>query len=166
MPNKPNRASIIEEETELAASLVTTLPATSFLVNEQTMTTTQFTTLLESHISLMSEITNERGDLHAKVVKAAGMRATIEDGIESLKALVAATYGANSSQAVTLKFGAAQRKKPTAATRAAAVQKDLATRKARDTEGKDEKAAVHGTPPATATPPAATPAVVEPTRGK
>src|SRR5580698_9518343 len=100
MPNKPNRASIIEEETELAASLVTTLPATSFLVNEQTMTTTQFTTLLESHISLMSEITNERGDLHAKVVKAAGMRATIEDGIESLKALVAATYGANSSQAV------------------------------------------------------------------
>jgi hypothetical protein len=155
MTQKPNRASKVEEETELAASLVSTLPTASFMVGDQLMTSTQFETLLDSHISLMSEITNDRAALHAKIIQGDAMRASIELGIESLKALVTSTYGANSTQAITLKFAAAKRKKPTAATRAAAVEKDLATRVARDTKGKDQKEEVHGA--VTATPPAAPP---------
>ena len=116
-------------------------------------------TLLESHTAYEQALKARNG--------AETTRLATDKG---LKAWVITTFGAGSAQASDFGFSPATVKAKSAETKALAVKKVLATRKARMTLGKRQKASIKGTveaPTAPADPaitaPAATPAAVAPT---
>ena len=107
--------------------------------------------LLQSFVDLLNSVITARGPyleaLKNETAKAPALRAIVS----AFRAYVVATFG-NSPQ-VLADFGIAPRKAPlpkTAQEKVIAVEKSAATRAARHTMGKRQKAKVKGTVPATA----------------
>lgn len=144
---------------------------TKLVFGGTTFTLTQVLQLLQGFLDLMAAVDTARATFQAKLKAFRDQAPITRAQIRAFVVFVRATFGNNPD--VLADFGLAPHKVPapkTVKTKTVAVQKALATRTARHTMGKVQKAAITGTPaatapavtttPATPAPPAATPPAV------
>jgi hypothetical protein len=114
---------------------------------------------IQSLIALINDVNAARATYQAKVKVMRAQAPALRKQLAAFVAFVRATFG--NQPDVLADFGLAPHKEPapkTVETKATAVEKTLATRAARGTKGKKQKAAIHGTLPVTEPAVAATPA--------
>jgi hypothetical protein len=128
--------------------------------------------LLQSYIALLNDVDAAKAAYQAKVKVMRTQAPTLRTQIRAFVVFVRATFG--NQPDVLADFGLAPYKAPGAKTvvvKAAAVQKNLATRQARGTKGPKQKKAITGASSATAptvaatTPSGSSPAVTSPQTG-
>jgi hypothetical protein len=105
----------------------------------------QVTATVTAHTAWMNQLRSER----TLVARVDPMALDLENYLRGL-------YGTTSTALVDYGLNPRAPRKPTPTTKVGAAQKSAATRKARNTLGKRQKAAIHGTVPVPVTPTAAT----------
>jgi hypothetical protein len=154
------KADNVLELQALMTGITTLLPHVDpFLLSRQTYPRADLLARVQARLDAAIATKNARITLHNVVDAERNAQAAFKGLHASFRAYLVAVYGANAPE--LQQFGYVQNRKPkrTAQTKADAALKAKATRTARGTKGKKQKAAIHGAPPptaATATPPAAT----------
>ncbi len=118
------------------------------------MTATQVVALLKSHLVAINADLQGKAAQARLVAAQLALRTNVKSVAEAVEAYVVGAYGKGAAQLSTLGFTTAKRQVPTTETQALAAEKRRATRAARGTKGKRQKAGIHGTVtvPATSNP--------------
>jgi hypothetical protein len=139
------KALTIAEYTAFAAKLPKYCPNTIFNFDGQSYTTPQVVTFIQTVLSITSAVTTAEGAL--KAARAAAAAAQAKEGVTVRGVRDIAALQFKSAPDVLTDLGITPRKAPkplSSAARAAAEAKAKATRIARGTKGKKQKAAVTG----------------------
>jgi hypothetical protein len=157
-------AALVDEQ-KLATQLPTVLPNQTYLVEGVTMTCAEVVAQVEQHIRAEQQLASLKAQLKEVQLTIKDVRSRTSTTLKVVKTTTGAALGTGSQKYQDLGFPAAKRRKTTtAAEKALAAERNVATREARGTKGSRQKAAIHGTVPAPAaapTPSPATPAVVK-----
>jgi hypothetical protein len=159
IPNA-NKPSLVTAETTIVGHLASVLGKISLPINGETMTTAQLVALYQSHLDAISKIDSLRAQLTAAIKAEVEVRATAKGATICLRNYVAALYGDASTQYSSLGFAARKEPQKTAESKALAVKKLLATRAARHTMGKVQKAKITGNVPEAPAAPVSAPVTV------
>jgi hypothetical protein len=146
VPNK-SIPMIITAETALVTGVPKHMPNVVLAVNRAKLSGAQIVAAAKAHLALIAEIKRMRGELDRMLANAKAMRLSMSARRLAVKAYAVATFGAQSIELHALGFSVKKPAKPSAETRRAAVEKRLATRKARNTMGTKQRKAIKGTPP-------------------
>ena len=146
--------SIVAAENTVITQLPVLLSNVTFNVNGVKFTTAQAVAKLQAHQAAIETQAQAKAALHAATVAQQALREEVQALVTAIVAFVVAGYGTNSPYLATLGFAKGSRQKPTSATAALAAEKSKATRQARGTKGKRQKASIHGTVPPTGNAPA------------
>jgi hypothetical protein len=152
--SRSNYASIVAAEDTLIDELPGLLSNVTFNIKGTKMTTAQVVAQLQAHQAAIATQAKAKAALHEATLAQQLLREAVQATAAAVAAYVVAVYGANSPYLATLGFAPAARQKPTLATRALAAEKSKATRQARGTKGKRQKASIHGTVSASGNAPA------------
>jgi hypothetical protein len=147
-----NAAAVIAAEDTLLAELPGLPAGAAFNVNGTVLTLAQALAKLTAHKAAFAACAKAKAALHEAVLAQQALRAVVQATAAAVRAYVVAIHGANSPHLATLGFAPVVRQEPSAATRALAAEKSRATRQARGTKGKRQRAAIHGTVPAAGSP--------------
>jgi hypothetical protein len=125
-----------------------------FLLSGKPYTAAQLIPMYQKVVDGLLAVAGKRGELHNLVVQLRLDEAAEHAIDKALQAWVVVTYGANSQAMTDFDYPPPKPRKVTAKVMAQAVDKSLATRKARHTAGTKQKAAITGEspPPAPAKP--------------
>jgi hypothetical protein len=134
-----DRQIITALTTYFAASATFTLGGTVYKVSE-------LTKLFQDRIDADNGADAQRAAWLVAVAEARGKAAAVATLLPLLRGAVVGTYGPESKTAVDFGF-VKKTSRMSAAVRAQAVEKSLATRKARGTLGKNQRAKIKGAPP-------------------
>jgi hypothetical protein len=162
VPNS-STAALTKAETTLVAELPAVLGKTSIPVGGKSMTPQQIVAIFQRHLDAMAALTKQRAQTTAAVQTERAERATAQAAVPYIRNYVAAAFGENSQQYASLGFAPRKPAQQTVESKAQAHLKMLATRKARQTLGKVQKAKIHGVVPAPAPAPAPVPVGSAPT---
>jgi hypothetical protein len=150
-------ASLVAEQ-KLATELPTLLPNLTVLVDGVTMTGAAVVADVEQHIAAEQQILAVKEQLKELQSRIKPVRAKVRAEAQAVKTAATVAFGSDSQSYQKLGFTSPKlRKVASAATKAEGIVKGAATREARGTKGSRQKAAIHGTVPAT-TPTAPAPA--------
>jgi hypothetical protein len=127
---------------------------TQFLVNAKPYAAAQLIPIFQKVVDGLLAVAGKRGELHNLVAQLRLDEAAEHAIDKGLQAWVVVTYGANSQAMTDFDYPAPKPRKVAAKVKAQAVDKGLATRKARHTLGTRQKAPIKGdvTPAAPAKP--------------
>jgi hypothetical protein len=125
------------------------MPNAIFVVNGVKLTTTEAVAVLVSHKASTATVGTTDIAYHAAVAADKALFVQAKDVLAAIEIGSAAAFGVNSTEVATLGFASKKRAAPSAETVAEAVEKAKATRAARGTGGKKQKAKIKGTPAAT-----------------
>jgi hypothetical protein len=149
-------ASLVVEQ-KLVTELPTVLPDQSYVVGAVTMTRAEVVAQLDQHLGAEQQLASLKAQLREALTNIKGMRAQANKTVQTIKVTSGAVLGTTNPQFETLGFTPPKlRKTTTAAEKALAAARNVATREARGTKGPRQKAAIHGTVPAPVTSPVAT----------
>jgi hypothetical protein len=184
MPNpildtNSSRPTVAGAETFIIDRMPALLPGATMSVSGVATTSEQVVSTFAAHRAAMTATDAAKKAYHDAVAAERELYAKARAAAAALQLYIAAVCGANSPTAAALGFEPKPRAEPSAAVKRDAVEKRAATRQARHTMGKRQRAAVKGQPSATASVarepvaaavalpdgvsvPAAAPAVVEP----
>jgi len=120
----------------------------SFLINQKTFTKADLVAKFQSRIDAAEKTKVARTALHACVAAERALQAEVAPLRMGFKFFLQSRYGKNSAE--LQKFGFTQTKatQRSAVAKSTAVSKGRATRQARGTKGKKQKALIKGSPPA------------------
>lgn len=150
--NKPSNANVVDTCSQRLNALHTHVPAkTSVKINGTSMSLASVVGVYQSSIDNRAAVSTKRNELKMAMKARTEVEATRRATDRALKAWVITQFGADSKEALDFGFAPSRVTPKTAETKALAVQKGRATRKARHPLGKK------GTVPAivTSTAPAA-----------
>jgi len=147
-------ASLVVAEDTLIEEVPALLGTATFNVKGTKVTAAQAVTTFTAHKAAIAALAKAKAALHEATLAQQALRDEVQAIVTAIVAYVVATYGIDSSYLATLGLAPTVRRKPTPATLAVATQKSKATRQARGTKGKRQKAAIHGTVPPTGNTPA------------
>jgi hypothetical protein len=147
VPNS-STAALTKAETTLVAELPAVLGKTSIPVGGKSMTPQQIVAIFQRHLDAMAALTKQRAQTTAAVQTERAERATAQAAVPYIRNYVAAAFGESSAQYASLGFAPRKPAQKTVESKAQAHVKMLATRKARQTMGKLQKAKIHGVAPA------------------
>jgi hypothetical protein len=147
VPNS-STATLTKAETTLVAELPAVLGKTSIPVGGKSMTPQQIVAIFQRHLDAMAALTKQRAQTTAAVQTEHADRATAQAAVPYIRNYVAAAFGESSAQYASLGFAPRKPAQQTVESKAQAHLKMLATRKARQTLGKLQKAKIHGVAPA------------------
>jgi hypothetical protein len=143
----------LQKERQLLAELPSALPDALVYVGLHQKPIAQLCAEYQEHLDLEARIATLRAQLANAMAEAKTLRKTTNANTLAIRTAAAAALGEHSNAFAALGFEPRKVGKPSIATRAAAVEKRLATRVARHTAGPRQKAAIHGAPPAPPMPP-------------
>jgi hypothetical protein len=122
------------------------------------MTASQTVALVQSHLDATARVANLRAQLKAAIQTEDALRVTVKSAVICIRSGVAAAFGEQSTQYASLGFEPRKPAEKSAKTKAEAVEKALATRAARHTMGKRQRAKIIGQLPVEPTQSAGAPA--------
>jgi hypothetical protein len=158
-------AVVAHSETTLVNNLPAVLGKVSIPISGKVMTAAQIVALIQSHLDATAHVASLRAQLKAAIQTEDTLHATVKAAVICIRSYVAAAYGEQSSQYASLGFDPRKPAQKSAKTKAQAVDKLLATRAARHTMGKQQRAKIFGEPPATPAESAGAPAASVPATG-
>src|SRR5579883_837607 len=148
--NKPNNAVVVDKCTKRVNALKAhASPKAEIPVAGKTLKVTDVIGIYQNSLDTRAALSAKRAEVKALQVEVANAEAKRREADRALKPWVANTYGADSQQAHEFGFPPAKVPHRTADDKALAVQKNLATRKARHTMGKKQKLDITGVVDAT-----------------
>ena len=139
-----NRTDLGQTEARLVTLIQRHAPDAKFVVNGIEVSAAQLIAHLQQHQEQMLTTDEAHRQLHDAVTAEDQMRVTLRDEVTGFKAYVGTTFGASSPQYVDFGFAPKKAAPMTTAMRTAAIEKLRATRMARHTLGKRQRAAIHG----------------------
>ena len=160
--------SIVQEETTLASVLRKQLPGAKFVVptdtgGTTTLTSEQLADNLEAHVATVGAIATHRQQEHLLVERAEQQLTLNRAGAIAARSYAAAAFGESSETYRALGFEPRKSRQVKPAVQTEAIAKRAATRAARHTMGKRQRAGIHGVVPSVPVMPAAPAAPVTPT---
>jgi hypothetical protein len=141
-------AVVANAETTIVSNLPSVLGNVSIPVSGTIMTASQTVAVIQSHLDAIAHVANLRAQLKAAIQADHALRATIKAAAICIRGYVAAMYGEQSTEYASLGFEPRKPAQKSAKTKAEAVDKLLATRAARHTMGKQQRAKIFGELPA------------------
>jgi hypothetical protein len=153
---KSSHGVLIATEMNMLTDLPIALPGVSVNVNGTTMTQPQVLAQIQGHLDLLRQVEATRRHLQQLVAAEKAAHVQLKVTMTSVRHLAIGLLGPDSGQVAMLGFAVKPRTPPSSETAAAAVVKRIATRKARKTMGKRQRAAIHApvsVAPAPAVPP-------------
>ncbi len=161
MSIKQNNAAVVSTCQQRVTALSEHVKAkTEMQINGETMTPADVTGVYQTCIDTRSELIKQRAAYEKALEARDSAEATRQATDKGLKAWVTAAFGPESQEALEFGFRPTKVTEKSAETKATAVLKLRATRKARNTMGKRQKEDIKGTIVAPAAP--AVPAVTAP----
>ena len=151
-------AVLTSSETKIVNNLPAVLGKVSIPINGKIMTVPQVVALIQSHLDATAHVASLRAQLKAAIQNEDTLHATVKAAVICIRGYVAAAYGEQSTQYASLGFAPRKPAQKSAKTKAQAVDKLLATRAARHTMGKQQRAKIFGDLPATSDESTAAPA--------
>jgi hypothetical protein len=139
-----NSAALAKAETTIVAQLPTVLGKVTIPINGQMLTTVQIVALVQGHLDALTELVDLRAQTAAAILAERTQRKTVKAAVICIRNYVASAFGDQSSQYASLGFAPRKVAQKSAESKAQAVNKLLATRAARHTMGKRQKAEIHG----------------------
>jgi hypothetical protein len=155
MATNNNRRSSLDQDTLVIEGVQKHLMSQSFIVGDKPCTAQDVVNVFQSRITTGRAAVSDKAAWQAAVKADREQRAQTAVFVRAFRNIVLGMFHDPSTLA---DFGLSPRKstKRTVATKSVAIAKNEATRKARSTMGKKQKAKVKGTPPATPSPGGAT----------
>jgi hypothetical protein len=141
-----SRAAFLAAIVTLIAAVPTALPNVTIIVNGVTMTMAEIVALLKACLAAMTSVDNLRDQLREGLVADQSLREQVVAMSQELYPYSGSVLGRSSKLFASLGFTSKKRAEPSAETKAEAVEKLRATRAARGTKGKRQRAAIHGAP--------------------
>jgi hypothetical protein len=141
-------ATLTKAETTLVTELPAVLGKTSIPVGGKSMTPQQVVAIFQQHLDAMAALTKQRAQTTAAVQTERAARTSAKAAVPYIRNYVAAAFGENSQQYASLGFALRKPAQKSVESKAQAHVKMLATRKARQTVGRLQKAKIHGVVPA------------------
>jgi hypothetical protein len=138
-------AALVAAETTLIAALLALLPNATFTVNGQQMTTAQVVAMLKAHLAAIGAEIQGKAQQHLVVANQKALRASCAAAAQIVESYAIGLFGKGSAQLTQLGFATTVKRVPSSETLALAAEKRRATRAARGTKGKRQKAGIHGT---------------------
>jgi hypothetical protein len=157
-------ADVSTSETRIVNNLVAVLGKVSIPISGKIMTPAQIVALFQSHLDATAHVANLRAQLKAAIQSEDALHATVKAAVVCVRSYVAAAYGERSTQYASLGFEPRKPAQKSAKTKAQAVDKLLATRTARHTMGKQQRAQIFGVLPTTPAESAGAPAAASAAR--
>jgi hypothetical protein len=140
-------------EQKVATELPTVLPDQHFVVGAVTLTCTEAVARIDTHLAAEAQLASLKAQIRAAQTNIKEVRLQAAATMKSIKATAGAVLGTANAPYATLGFTPPkQRKTTTAAERALAAARNIATRVLRGTRGPRQKAAIHGVVPAPVAP--------------
>jgi hypothetical protein len=140
----------VKAETTMISHLPAVLGKVSVPINGVMMTAAQIVTQIQSHLDAVTALDNFRAQAKAALALERARQATVKATVLCVRSYVTIAFGEQSTQYALLGFSARKPAQKSAASKATAVTKTLATRAARHTMGKNQKADIHGVDPESA----------------
>ncbi len=125
-------------------------------IDGETLNQKAITDQLNAELAQIALVTKLGNEYHEAVAGLTAMRPRGTKVRAAVRNLAAATVGENTAKYLSLGFPTRKVKTPSVATKQTGIVKRAATRTARHTMGKQQKAAIHGAVATTATTPATT----------
>jgi hypothetical protein len=135
-------AAVASAETTIVSNLPAVLGNAGIPISGTIMNAKQTVALVQSHLDATAHVADLRAELKAAIHAADALRATIKAAVICIRGYVAALYGEHSTQYASLGFEPRKPPHKSAKTTAEAVDKSLATRAARHTMGKRQRAKI------------------------
>ena len=161
--SKDNKATLAKLALDLVAGTQKHTPNGSFTIGSESFTAANLVQLLQGLADAIAKVDDAKAAWQDALTSLDDEQAKVAPVLRGYRNLLLATYG--NAPATLADYGLAPRKGPTppsADVKAAAVAKRAATRKARHTMGKKQKAEIKGTVPVTTGPAPATDAPASP----
>ncbi len=145
-----NKVTLAKRALDLVAGTLKHTPNGSFTIGSESFTAANLVQLLQGLADAIAKVDAAKAAWQDALTSLDEEHAKVDPVLRGYQSLLLATYG--NAPATLADYGLAPRKGPTppsADVKAAAVAKRAATRKARHTMGKKQKAEIKGTVPAT-----------------
>ena len=139
-----NRSDLGDTLGKLLPLVLRFTPDAKFVVNGVAMTGATFVERIQKMVASMTATDDAHRQLTVATVAEEENRAALRDEADAYRAYVLSVFGASSKEYAALGFQPKKRSEPDLQTRAAAADKLRATRAARHTMGKKQRAAIHG----------------------
>jgi hypothetical protein len=140
-------SDIVKAETTLVAHLPSVLGKVSIPINGVMMTAAQIVAQIQSHLDSVTALDTLRAQAKAALASERTRQSTVKATVLCVRSYVTVMFGEQSAQYASLGFTPRKPTQKSAASKATAVAKTLATREARHTMGKNQKAEIHGVVP-------------------
>ncbi len=156
------RNLVIKQEETVIAALAKLTPDANLPVGGQPTASKDLQTQLQAHVDTMNSLSDAHAKVAQLVAQEKSQKAAVTPILSGIRNYAAGQYGEKSPEFASFGFTPKKQGIRTVETKASAVEKQLATRVARHTMGKRQRAAIHGVP---ASPPATGPVVSPPATG-
>jgi hypothetical protein len=163
MSQKPNKVGLTNLEESVIAALSKLAPDAILPFGGKPVASKDLQTQLQAHLAAMKSVDDAHAKFSQLVSIEQSQRADIGPVLTGIRSYAAGLYGEKSPEFASFGFKPTITPARTVASKAAAVEKQLATRVARHTMGKRQRAAIHGVVPTN--PPPNAPVVTPPTSG-
>jgi hypothetical protein len=137
-------SDIVKAETTIVAHLPSILGKTSIPINGVVMTAAQIVAQIQSHLDSVTALDTLRAQATAALATERARQNTVKATVLCVRSYVTSMFGEQSAQYASLGFTPRKPAQKSAKSKATAVDKTLATRAARHTMGKNQKAEIHG----------------------
>jgi hypothetical protein len=149
MTKQNNTTFQAQEQTALAAVDKYYSGVSSLTIGGTSYTPAAVKKVLSDDLAAQAALAPQRATLHVAVTSAQAVRATARALLKALRVHIVDQYGTQSAPVLAdFGYAPASSTKPTILEKVQAVDKRIATRKARHTMGKKQKKAITGTVPA------------------
>ena len=153
MPRHPlmlptsSAATVIKAESTILAHLPDVLGNALVPINGTLMTPAQIVALVQRHLDALAMLATLRAEIKAAIQESRTQRAAVRSAVVCIRYYVLSKFGEHSEEYASLGFSPRKVGVKTAEAKALAVQKLRATRKARHTMGRKQRAAIKGVLP-------------------
>ncbi len=151
-----NRSDLINLETSVIAALAKVTPNESFPIEGKLVASKDLQTQVQAHLDTMNSVNGARAQFSELVDADKSQRVEMAPVLAGIRNHVAGLLGENSAAFASFGFKPRKAAERTAESKAEAVEKVRATRVARHTMGKRQKASIHGVVPPTPAAPVVT----------
>ena len=142
-----NKVGLGSLEESVVTALSKLVPDASLPFAGKPVASKDLQTQLQAHVAAMKSVDDARARFSQLVAIEESQRAVIGPVLSGIRTYAAAQYGEKSPEFASFGFKPRRIPERTVASKAAAVEKRLATRVARHTMGKRQRAAIHGVMP-------------------
>jgi hypothetical protein len=141
---KSKTSDIVKAEATIVAHLPSVLGSVKVPINGVMMTAAQIVEQIQDHRDTITTLDSLRAEAKAALAIVRARQEAVKATVRCVRSYVTIAFGEHTAQFASLGFSPHKPAEQSAESKAMAVTKALATRAARHTKGKRQKAAIHG----------------------